>query len=189
MLAGHDSINTDASEPKASTPCSPDEKMIISYPCIDGKDKNAACGAQDCIGPASEDSLGCLSISDSGNKFVRVEVNCPESGTINVPGDWHEIMSTHWFHDHSECLFTAYAHICCPYSNQISPFCTFFFFACNVYSVRLHSPECLQGKCSNVESLLRDGSWERMLGRRDQLEATERLRLKRTPCSMSLAKR
>ncbi len=22
------------------------------------------------------------------------------NGTINVPGDWHETMSTHWFHDH-----------------------------------------------------------------------------------------
>jgi len=21
-------------------------------------------------------------------------------GLINVPGDWHETMSTHWFHDH-----------------------------------------------------------------------------------------
>ncbi|HEY0566340.1 MAG TPA: multicopper oxidase domain-containing protein [Terriglobales bacterium] len=45
ILAGHDSINTDASDPMA---CGPD---------------------------------------DNG-------------GTYNIPGDWHETMSTHWFHDH-----------------------------------------------------------------------------------------
>src|SRR5476649_1728095 len=45
ILAGHDSINVDASDPMA---CSPD---------------------------------------DSG-------------GTNRLPGDWHETMSTHWFHDH-----------------------------------------------------------------------------------------
>jgi manganese oxidase len=45
ILAGHDSINVDATDPMA---CSPD---------------------------------------DSG-------------GTFRVPGDWHETMSTHWFHDH-----------------------------------------------------------------------------------------
>jgi len=45
ILAGHDHINTDASDPRASTP--------------------------------------------DGN-----------GGLINVPGDWRETMSTHWFHDH-----------------------------------------------------------------------------------------
>jgi FtsP/CotA-like multicopper oxidase with cupredoxin domain len=45
VLAGLNSINTSATDPKASSP------------------------------------------DDSG-------------GTVNVPGDWHETMSTHWFHDH-----------------------------------------------------------------------------------------
>ena len=45
ILAGHDSINTDASDPRAGMP--------------DGK-----------------------------------------GGIVNIPGDWRETMSTHWFHDH-----------------------------------------------------------------------------------------
>jgi len=45
ILAGHDHINTDASDPRAATP----------------------------------DGFG---------------------GTIRIPGDWRETMSTHWFHDH-----------------------------------------------------------------------------------------
>jgi len=45
ILAGHDSINVDASDPMAASP------------------------------------------DDNG-------------GTVRVPGDWHETMSTHWFHDH-----------------------------------------------------------------------------------------
>jgi hypothetical protein len=32
VLAGHDSININASEPRAATPCDPGERMIISYP-------------------------------------------------------------------------------------------------------------------------------------------------------------
>jgi len=59
-LAGHDSINTDASDPRASTPCSPGETLTIN-----GVDKT-----------------------------------CGPKGTVNIQGDWHEIMSTHWFHDH-----------------------------------------------------------------------------------------
>lgn len=72
VLAGYDSINTDASDPRASTPCSPGEKMMISMPA-------------------------------SGNPGggVPVEKTCdPVTHTINIPGDWHETMSTHWFHDH-----------------------------------------------------------------------------------------
>lgn len=33
--------------------------------------------------------------------FSTVEKTCdPDTLTINMAGDWHEIMSTHWFHDH-----------------------------------------------------------------------------------------
>ncbi|MDX2457650.1 MAG: multicopper oxidase domain-containing protein, partial [Gammaproteobacteria bacterium] len=67
VLAGYDSINTDASDPRASTPCSLGEKMMISDPIT----------------------------------HLPVEKTCdPDTLTINIPGDWHEIMSTHWFHDH-----------------------------------------------------------------------------------------
>ncbi len=66
-LAGYDSINTDASDPRASTPCSPGETMMIADPIT----------------------------------FSMVEKTCDsDTLTINMAGDWHEIMSTHWFHDH-----------------------------------------------------------------------------------------
>jgi len=67
QLAGYDSINTDASDPRASTPCSPGETLMISDP-ITGVPVSRTCD--------------------------------PVTGTINIAGDWHEIMSTHWFHDH-----------------------------------------------------------------------------------------
>jgi FtsP/CotA-like multicopper oxidase with cupredoxin domain len=66
-MAGFDSINTDASDPRASTPCSPGETMMIPDP-ITGSPVAKTCD--------------------------------PVTGTVNVAGDWHEIMSTHWFHDH-----------------------------------------------------------------------------------------
>ena len=67
QLAGTDSINTDASDPRASTPCSPGETLQIYDP----------------------------------NTGVPVAKTCdPITHTVNIPGDWHETMSTHWFHDH-----------------------------------------------------------------------------------------
>jgi FtsP/CotA-like multicopper oxidase with cupredoxin domain len=61
QLAGHDTINTAATDPRASIPCSPGETLVI-----EGTGKTC-----------NTDTL-----------------------TINIPGDWHEIGSTHWFHDH-----------------------------------------------------------------------------------------
>lgn len=69
--AGYDSINTDATDKMASTPCRPGEKMVISKP-----------GATP---PTS---------------YTKTTVTCPAEGRINIPGDWREMMSTHWFHDH-----------------------------------------------------------------------------------------
>jgi len=66
-MAGYDSINTDASDPHASTPCSPGEVLNIPDPVTAG----------------------------------TIAKTCdPVTLTVNVAGDWHEIMSTHWFHDH-----------------------------------------------------------------------------------------
>ena len=67
QLAGYDSINTDASDPRASTPCSTGETLMIPDP-VTG---------------------------------VPVAKDCDNvTGTVNIAGDWHELMSTHWFHDH-----------------------------------------------------------------------------------------
>ena len=31
---------------------------------------------------------------------VKTTMTCDASGRVNLPGDWRETMSTHWFHDH-----------------------------------------------------------------------------------------
>ena len=67
QLAGYDSINTDASDPRASTPCSPGEVLMISNPVT---------------------------------HLPEAKTCDPVTHTVNIPGDWREIMSTHWFHDH-----------------------------------------------------------------------------------------
>ena len=69
ILAGHDSINSNATDPRAATPCSTGEVMMIADP---------------------------TSIS----KVPVAKLCDPATLTVNIPGDWHEIMSTHWFHDH-----------------------------------------------------------------------------------------
>ena len=65
QLAGYDSINTDASDPRAAFPCSQGDEITVL-----GATKQ--CVVQD------------------GNT----------AGTIQIPGDYRETMSTHWFHDH-----------------------------------------------------------------------------------------
>ena len=59
QLAGYDSINVNAADPRAS------------FPCEDGE------------------TLEVLS-----------EIKNCEAGRIQIPGDYRETMSTHWFHDH-----------------------------------------------------------------------------------------
>ena len=66
-LAGNDSINADASDPRAATPCAPGETMMITDPLT---------------------------------HTMKPKTCDPVTHTIKIPGDWHETMSTHWFHDH-----------------------------------------------------------------------------------------
>ncbi|MBM4251763.1 MAG: copper oxidase [Deltaproteobacteria bacterium] len=70
-LAGHDTINRDATEPLAATPCKKGEIMRVQRKT----------GAQLVSCDVSKDPKGLL-------------------GTIRVRGDYRETMSTHWFHDH-----------------------------------------------------------------------------------------
>jgi FtsP/CotA-like multicopper oxidase with cupredoxin domain len=65
QLAGYDTINTDASDPRAAFPCSPGETLFVN---------------------------------DSTDNTVTPKT-CV-NGSIKIRGDWHETMSTHWFHDH-----------------------------------------------------------------------------------------
>jgi cytochrome c peroxidase/FtsP/CotA-like multicopper oxidase with cupredoxin domain len=73
QLAGYDSINTDASDPRAAYPCTIGETLTISR------------------GTPTEEARSCQPPPD-----------CPACtyGTIQIRGDWRETMSTHWFHDH-----------------------------------------------------------------------------------------
>ena len=71
VLAGYDSLNTKATDPRAGMPCSPGEVVSVSRPA------------------AAE-----------GAAFSSVTVTCPASGSVNIPGDYRETTSTHWFHDH-----------------------------------------------------------------------------------------
>ena len=66
QLAGYDTINTSATDPRAAFPCSPGETLFVN---------------------------------DSTDNTVTPK-SCPPSGSIMIRGDWHETMSTHWFHDH-----------------------------------------------------------------------------------------
>jgi len=71
VLAGRDSINTDASDPRAAYPVGPDDVV-----CGPG---NVPPGVGNGNGPP------CV---------------FPGQSTVRIPGDWRETMSTHWFHDH-----------------------------------------------------------------------------------------
>lgn len=72
-LAGHDTINLDATEPRASTPCVKGETMRVS--------RRSGMVTATC--DVSKDPAG-------------------QNGIIQLRGDYRETMSTHWFHDHME---------------------------------------------------------------------------------------
>lgn len=72
-LAGTDTINTDATDPRAATPCVKGEVMRVSRKT---GPVNVTCDV-------SRDPKGL-------------------NGIINLRGDYRETMSTHWFHDHME---------------------------------------------------------------------------------------
>ncbi|MEN9835272.1 MAG: hypothetical protein RL011_1465, partial [Pseudomonadota bacterium] len=70
-LAGHDTINRDATQPLAATPCKKGEIMRVQRKT----------GAQLVNCDVSKDPRGLF-------------------GTVRIRGDYRETMSTHWFHDH-----------------------------------------------------------------------------------------
>ncbi len=71
ILARHDSMNINATDPHAAMPCTPGETVTISLPG--------------------------LNPPTTWTHQTRV---CPASGAVNIPGNYRETMSTHWFHDH-----------------------------------------------------------------------------------------
>ena len=71
ILAGHDTINTSAIEPKAATPCAKGEVLRVQRKI----------GAELVLCDVSKDPKGL-------------------SGNVRIRGDYRETMSTHWYHDH-----------------------------------------------------------------------------------------
>jgi FtsP/CotA-like multicopper oxidase with cupredoxin domain len=71
-LAGHDTINTNAIDPKASTPCTAGE--VVDVPRTNGEVEAVPCDT-------SRDPSG-------------------QKGIVKIRGDYREVASTHWFHDH-----------------------------------------------------------------------------------------
>ena len=76
ILAGHDSINTDRSDRRASMACDPGERVKVSIPGSGG------------------------TIKEKLNSYALTTETCPAEGRVNISGDYRETMSTHWFHDH-----------------------------------------------------------------------------------------
>ena len=103
--AGHDSINRGATENRASTPCQPGEQLRFSLPSPERNGANELCGRGSRltengtrIGPGEyADPRACGWRTESRVCSAAGEVG---AGRINMPGDWREIMSTLWFHDH-----------------------------------------------------------------------------------------
>ncbi len=69
-LAGHDSINSDAKDRRAGYPLGPEDTRCL---------------------PSSAPGQGCI---------PAFALQLLGKRTANIPGDWRETMSTHWFHDH-----------------------------------------------------------------------------------------
>jgi len=76
VLAGHDTVNTDRSDSRASLACDPGERITVARP-----------------GTGSTIKQKLTSFG------IHVET-CPAHGKVNISGDWRETMSTLWFHDH-----------------------------------------------------------------------------------------
>jgi len=103
ILAGHDN-NPNATDPRAATPCSPGEtlEMSLPSPLVDGNGETCDRRNRLSENPSKQ---GSNSYSDPAACGWRKELRtCPATGDaagrINMPGDWRETMSTHWFHDH-----------------------------------------------------------------------------------------
>jgi FtsP/CotA-like multicopper oxidase with cupredoxin domain len=118
IIAGHDPVDEDhphfpatnprALEKRASTPCDEDsgEELTVSLPSPTKNGAGQVCERADKLKEnktrvAGEDSYGEASYEDSAACGWRsVKQTCDGTGRIQVPGDWKETMSTHWFHDH-----------------------------------------------------------------------------------------
>jgi len=109
ILAGHDPVegapfsNPKALEKRASTPCDETvgEELYISHPSPVKNSTGQVCSrALKLEENKSKDAKTGLYVDSSACGWRMVEQTCDENGRIQIPGDWKETMSTHWFHDH-----------------------------------------------------------------------------------------
>jgi FtsP/CotA-like multicopper oxidase with cupredoxin domain len=118
ILAGHDPVdenhphfpatNPRALEMRASTPCDEDsgEVLTVSLPSPTKNGAGQVCERADKLKEnatrvAGGASYGEATYEDSAACGWRsVKQMCDANGRVQVPGDWKETMSTHWFHDH-----------------------------------------------------------------------------------------
>ncbi len=77
QLAGYDTINTGAKDPKAAYPCVEGEKLWVNDTNDDAKRLKTCDVSKDLTNPVGK-----------------------KAGTIKIRGDYRETMSTQWFHDH-----------------------------------------------------------------------------------------
>ena len=90
VMAGHDSINTDRQDPRASMPCVPGEMVRVTEPSVNPE--YPAPYWDPMKGQGQVEVVTCPMETTPDGKQV--------AGLVNLPGDYREIMSTHWFHDH-----------------------------------------------------------------------------------------
>jgi len=104
ILAGHDERegaenNIEASNPKASTPCSPGEELVVSYPSP-AKYGEKECSFGERLAENPSKNVAGVYTEKEQCGWRREAATCNDMGLIQIPGDWKETMSTHWFHDH-----------------------------------------------------------------------------------------
>ncbi len=108
ILAGHDPIdgahanNPGASNMRASTPCdeTSGEQITVSMPSPLADSSGNQCSRLLKLSENTTKKAGG-GYSDKGACGWRsVKQTCDANGRVQIPGDWKETMSTHWFHDH-----------------------------------------------------------------------------------------
>ena len=108
ILAGHDPVDENhphfpatnplALEKRASTPCAVGEELTVSYPSPTKDASGNVCSRAARLTESTK-TEGAYAI-EANCGWRSIKKTCDDSGRVQIPGDWKETMSTHWFHDH-----------------------------------------------------------------------------------------
>ena len=102
-LPGHPNTNPRATEKRASTPCdeTSGEEIRVSYPSPLSDTQGEICSYAQKLTQNSSLDPATGQYKDEGACGWRSAVqSCNADGLIQIPGDYREILSTLWFHDH-----------------------------------------------------------------------------------------